>query len=182
MNTATMKKANEVLNIPTKNDNDHLSLKDLSSEQLRIAAVVLEKIDEYLHCDSPDEFIPLQLTILGGASSGKSFFLKVLLAVIRQRFEKNDVMQIVTSNAEEFNQTYSQFTGLPINELMNDSFHMNENQRSELISKCKNLLCLALDDGSMINTRLASALNQYRKVHMMDFAVISPLVMFQLFF
>ena len=42
---------------------------------------------------------------------------------------------------------------------MNDSFQMNKNQRSGLISKCKKLLCLALGDGSIISARVASTLN-----------------------
>ena len=54
-----MKKAKEVLYIPTKHQGIILSLEDLNTEQMEIAAVVLYKIDEWLSCGSPDEFVPL---------------------------------------------------------------------------------------------------------------------------
>ena len=149
-----MTEAEECLLLPSSINGTIYEMTNLVDDQKQIATLVVEKINEWMTCSDPSKFKPLQLIIQGAAKTGKTYLLNVLMETLREAFAMNDVMHIVTENAEHLNKTYEQFTGIPVYEMMDKRFEMTSMQKKWFMKRCEHLLCLAFDNGAMINTRL----------------------------
>ena len=125
----------------------------MASDQKEIAAVILQKLHEWMVCKDLSSFQPLRMTVFGEAGTGKSVLIKTLLSVIRQIFSLNDVVQTVSSSfisaANVHGETCTEFTGIPSE--CTDCNEAMPMRRNMMKVKLQLLLCLFIDDKELLS-------------------------------
>ena len=84
------------LYLPTTNNGNNYYFTELNLEQKQIAFLVMDKIIEWVNFPKTNEnkmiydFMPLRMTVIGKAGSGKSFLIHTLITLVRQLTGIND--------------------------------------------------------------------------------------------
>jgi len=131
---------------------------DLFQDQEDIVLTVLSKIKEFMECDDLTQFKPLRMIINGSGGSGKSVAINTIVTVLRKMFGTNDVVKVAApTGAAAFNvggETCHHLTmdGVSRSEYKPNS--MAKKKRDLLIKKFKNLLCLIIDERSLLDLSL----------------------------
>jgi len=144
------------LNIPIRSDGELYSFHALYPDQQKIVAQVLNKIKEWMECSDLSSFKPLRMTITGAGGSGKSVVINTIVSMLRNMFETNDVVKVVApTGTAAFNVGGETFHHLCNNKVTRAHYKpntMSTEKRKELVRKFKSLLCLIVDERSLINS------------------------------
>ena len=149
--------SNSQLRLPLNSLGEPFVATNLYLDQQFILARIVSKIREGLDCDDLALFVPLRCTIVGQAGSGKSVLLNTITSVVRSMFRENNVLVVGcptgTSAFNAFGETLHQLTKQGIrSEYMVNS--MPDNKRDALMQRYKHLLCLIIDERSLLESRL----------------------------
>ena len=109
----------------------------------------------YNFAENTEYYLPLRLAVSGTAGTGKSYVIKCLQRLVRQVFEANDAIQVITptGNAAYLVQgsTAHSFLGVPTGGRPRNELTVPMGPLLEKIQKkCKNLKVLVGDERSMI--------------------------------
>jgi PIF1-like helicase len=151
------------LRLPRNEKNEIYEISNLYPEQQTIVYMILHKIHEWLTCDDFSTFVPLRCTIIGQAGSGKSVLINTITAAIRVLFEYNEVICIgCPTGTAAFNangETLHNATKLGIREEYKP-FSMSDAKRRQLCEKFKHLLCLIIDERSLLSSKVLGSTAQ----------------------
>jgi PIF1-like helicase len=145
------------LNIPLKFDGKPYCLDDLLDEQKRTIYPVLAQLREFMTCSDLALLRPLFGTISGKAGTGKSTTLNTLTGAIRNIFQYNNTVisggPTGTSAFNAFGETLHRILGQGVR----GEYHPNSlsaTTRERLLKRCKHLLCLIIDERSLLSSRM----------------------------
>ena len=120
--------------------------------------VVLDKIMEWATCEDYSTFTPLRMTLNGPAGTGKTIVINTIVALIRTLFQDNDVVQVCApTGTAAFNaggETLHHLFGNTPNQMSYIPHSMAAKKLEKLAGKFKNLLCLIIDEWSLIDSHL----------------------------
>lgn len=144
------------LHIPKRADGSDYEVNDLYDDQQVIMARVMMKLQEWLECDDLRQFEPLRITVNGKGGCGKSVLVNTIVATLRTMFGTDDVVGVLAPtgvaaynvNGETFNHYFKY--GVSNKEYGADS--MGVDKRKKLIHKFKELLCLIIDERSLVSS------------------------------
>ena len=145
------------LRIPSNSLGKPFLATNLYLDQQFILARIVSKVREWLECDDLASFVPLRCTIVGQAGSGKSVLLNTITAVVRSMFGENNVLAVGcptgTAAYNAFGETLHRLTkqGIRSEYVVNS---MPDAKRDALIQRYKHLLCLIIDERSLLESRL----------------------------
>jgi energy-coupling factor transporter ATP-binding protein EcfA2 len=128
----------------------------LYDEQQRAMYPIMSKIREWLTCDDLTKFEPYFCTLVGKGGTGKSTVLNTVTAILRTKFQYNNVVVALgPTGTAAFNvggETSQRFNGQGIRgEYVPNS--MNAKTRERLLQRCKHLLCLIIDERSLLSSK-----------------------------
>ena len=129
---------------------------DKSSEQSQIVYKAVETIIKFLNNDPT--YRPMRATIMGGGGTGKSFIINTIITMIRKLTACNDTVQVAApSGAAAFN-----VQGSTIHRLLNVNVNspekpLPEKSKDRLKKQLQRLLCLIIDERSMISSKVLAA-------------------------
>ena len=154
----------DVLEIPTSYDGQSYELSSLYDDQRDVAIYVLSKlrqwVEDYQH--NTTDFVPLRLTICGQAGSGKSVLIRTLVSVLRRMFDRNDCCYVCapTGSAayQAGGQTIHSLFGIKSTQT---SFHVTPTLQQKLLQKFANIVCLIVDERSMVCSEILSTMENY---------------------
>jgi PIF1-like helicase len=143
--------------IPRNERGEDYSIDSLYPEQKYILFRVLSKLKEWIECKDFSNFVPLRCTVIGQAGSGKSVLLNTITSVTRKLFQYNNVTMVGcptgTAAFNAFGETLHRLTSQGIaSEYI--PFSMNDAAHEQLVQKYKHLLCLIIDERSLLTSRL----------------------------
>ena len=142
--------------LPKKSDGTTYRLQDLYDDQLVVVLLVMDGLLEWATCDDLSSFQPLRLTLNGPAGTGKTVVINTIVTLIRQLFsEKNSVRVCAPTGTAAFNAGGETLHHLFENRAgmhTYDPFSMGAQKRINLIKKFQNLLCLIVDEQSLLDS------------------------------
>ena len=144
------------LNIPMKSDGTFYDLNGLYEDQLTVVLLDRNKILEWAMCEDLTCFKPLHLTINGPAGTGKTLVINTIVTVIRNLFNENDVVQVCAptgtaafnTGGETLHHLLKNCAGMK----SYNAFSMSKKKKKELTFKLRNLLCLIIDERSLLDS------------------------------
>jgi len=147
----------EALDLPTKDNGSPYSVNDLFQDQAKIVAEVMNKIKEWLECEDLSNFKPLRMTINGAGGSGKSVVINTLVSLLRKMFDCNSVVKVAApTGAAAFNVYGETFHHLLKRRVSNNNYvpnSLSKEKRIALIKKFQALLCLIVDERSLLSSK-----------------------------
>ena len=142
--------------IPTRENNQPYEISLLYKDQQAIVSVILETLDQWLNGDDLESFRPLRMTVNGSGGSGKSVIINTVVAVMRRMFGMNDVVKVAApTGTAAFNvggETFHHMLGNAVTLAQYRPNTMQQKKRLHLIQKFKTLLCLIIDERSLVNS------------------------------
>ena len=129
---------------------------DKSPKQSQIVYKAVETIIKFLNNDPT--YRPMRATIMGGGGTGKSFIINTIITMIRKLTACNDTVQVAApSGAAAFN-----VQGSTIHRLLNVNVNspekpLPEKSKDRLKKQLQRLLCLIIDERSMISSKVLAA-------------------------
>ena len=146
-----------VLWIPKREANQPYRISLLYDDQKEIVATVMDTLYDWLHCKNYQVFRPLRLTVNGSGGSGKSVVINTIVSAMRTMFGVNDVVKVVApTGTAAFNvggETFHHLLGNRVTKKQYTPKSMGTEKRLGLIKKFKTLLCLIIDERSLINSK-----------------------------
>jgi hypothetical protein len=156
-------KQDSYLILPKKGNGADYEILDLYEDQQYIALVVLDELHEFMTCRDLASFEPLQMTLVGQGGTGKSVLLQTIRSCIRRIFGTNKVAKTAApTGVAAFNaggETLQRMTGRGI-ESNYVPGSMKTAHRKKLLEKFDSLLCLIIDERSMMNSSLFGCTSQ----------------------
>ena len=145
------------VDIPRDSMGRSFTISRLFPDQQYIMFRVLSKVHEWLYCDDLSLFKPLRCTIVGQAGSGKSVLLNTITAVLRSLFQRNNVVKVGcptgTAAFNAFGKTLHRLTLQGISgTYLNNS--LSEAKHKTLVQRYEHLLCLIIDERSLLTSKL----------------------------
>ncbi len=144
------------LNIPKKSDGTLYDIEGLFEDQLTVVLLIMDKILEWALCEDLSDFKPLRVTINGPAGTGKTVVINTIVTLIRSMFNANGVVQVCApTGTAAFNaggETLHHFLANKAGMRQYDAFSMSAKKKKDLTLKLKNLLCLIIDERSLLDS------------------------------
>ena len=166
---------NDQLKIPKHSDGTDFTIDKLFDDQLAIVTVVMDKIKEWVECTDYSRFSPLRMTINGPAGTGKTIVINTLVSLIRNLFQDNDVAQVCApTGAAAFNAGGGTLHHLMSNtprQVNYEPFSMSTTKQEKLAAQFKHLLCLIIDERSLLDSTLLGISEQMMSETIFDGAL-----------
>lgn len=146
--------------IPKRDDGTDYELRHLTDAQKVVAFMILDKIKEWLQCTDFSTFEPLRCTLDGKGGTGKSVVINTVVSVIRRATFKNDTVAVAApTGTAAFNVngvTVHSLTSQSPDQMEKEYNHksVGPSKREKLVKKNKDLLFLAIDERSLMPTRM----------------------------
>lgn len=120
---------------------------------MAVALFIFSKIKEYL--DDPQHFVPVRMTVVGAAGSGKTVLLKTMVTLIRKMFKsKRSALVCAPTGAAAFvsgGVTIQRMCGMnPSNE---DCITIDSTKKDKLVEEFLDTIVLFLDERGMIGSK-----------------------------
>ncbi len=117
-------------------------------------AVVLASINaivKFLNKDT--KYKPLQAIVMGCGGTGKSFIINTIISIVQKRMQQNDTIQVgAPTGAAAFNVLGSTLHCLLGINMSQPEELLQETSREQRKSRLTNLLCLMIDEQSMLSS------------------------------
>lgn len=149
--------------IPMNHEGNPFVPEALYPEQQQTLYPIVDKIREWMTCDDLSKFETACFTVCGKGGTGKTILLNTLTAVLRQLFGYNNVVATTgptgSSAFNAFGETLHRFAGLGIRgEYKPNTLKLASQER--LRARCKHLLCLIIDERSLLSSQLLGSTAQ----------------------
>ena len=152
------------LDIPCRDDGSDFTIDGLYPDQQFIMYKVLLAIREFLYCDDPSTFVPLRCTINGPAGTGKTVLIQTIVATMRKIFQRNDVIKVVaptgTAACNVGGETLHHMGGVPVSNREYARNSMTTKRKDRLLRNFRHLLCLVIDERSLVTSALLGTTDQ----------------------
>jgi PIF1-like helicase len=138
-------------------------MEDLHDEQRSIACHILDKIHEWMTLNDLSKFVPLRCTMIGPAGSGKSVLINTITTCIRKLFDYNNVVAVgCPTGTAAFNANGETLHSLTAQGIAENyvPFSISDAKKKMLCEKFKHLLCLIVDERSMLTSKLLGNTSQ----------------------
>jgi hypothetical protein len=117
-------------------------------------AVVLALIDTIVKfLNNYTKYKPLRAIVMGCGGTGKSFTINIIISIVQKMMQQNDTIQVgAPTGAAAFNvqgSTLHRLLGINVSH-PEESLH--ETTKEQLKSRLSNLLCLMIDEQSMLSS------------------------------
>ena len=128
-------------------------------EQQECAYHILYKIKEWLECSDYSNFKPLRCTSTQGGT-GKSVLINTIVSILRQSFQQNNIVAVAApTRTTAYNVNGTTLHSFPSQspEQMESTFSHGSipaNKYNNLIKHNKDLLCLIIDERSLMPTKI----------------------------
>ena len=152
------------LDVPHAHDGSPYLLQNLHEDQKDILLYVLSRLKQWVEDfhNGTNLFEPLRLTVCGQAGSGKSVFIKTLVSLLRHMFGRNDCCYVCapTGSAayQAGGQTIHSLFGIKTTQT---SYLPTPTLQHKLLRKFANVVCLIVDERSMVSSELFATLESY---------------------
>ena len=152
------RKTKQQLDTPKNDKGTHLQLDDLFEDQQMIAFQIMSTLREFMTSKSLRDFEPFRCTINGPGGTGKSVLLNTILATIREMFQYNDTVKsggptgVSACNAN--GETLHRLSRQVKQRGEYTPYSIGQSQKQDLIENYKHLLCLIIDERSMVTSKL----------------------------
>jgi hypothetical protein len=149
---------------PLRNDGSYYHIDNVNSDQKQIISYVLKHLKEWSETEYTRHVKPktLRMTVAGVAGSGKSTMINTLVTIIRNFFKSEKCVQVCApTGAAAFNAggvTCHRAFGLNFNTTISE---IGANTMKDLRNNMKDLVCLIVDERSMISSKVLAAM-EYR--------------------
>lgn len=148
----------KTLSIPLRSDGSDYSIDFLYDEQKFISLVVLKKIQEWYECTDFSTFEPLRMIVNGQGGTGKSVLLNTISASIRTIFHyTNTCNTTAPTGVSAFNVNGKTLQAFSAQKRMRGEYQagsMSPRDRKFLAHQLKHLLCLIIDERSMVTSKV----------------------------
>jgi hypothetical protein len=149
--------------LPINENGEEFNTKNLYDDQRVIVYKVLSKIHEWFTCEDLRGFVPLRCTIMGPAGTGKSVLINTITSCIRKLFDYNNVVAVgCPTGTAAFNAFGETLHSLSAQGISGDykPFTISETKKTLLCQKFKHLLCLIIDERSLLTSKLLGSTSQ----------------------
>ena len=152
----TDKEDNPEISIPKTKLGGEYTVKDLTDEQRVVVLAAVDSIIKFLHND--DNYTPFRATVLGCGGTGKSFIINTIITLVRKMTGLDDTVKVAApSGGAAYN-----VQGTTIHRLLNVDVQqpykkLNKEKKEHLQQRLKDLLCLMIDERSMIQSTVIDA-------------------------
>jgi hypothetical protein len=151
------------ISLPLCPDGTPYDLERLYPDQLLMVYFILERLHDWFTCEDLSNFIPGLFLLMGQGGTGKSVILNTSTAVVRRKFCYTDTVGATgptgSSAFNVFGMTLHRFTGQGIKGEYKPNT-MSAAKRHELVSRFKHLLCLIIDERSLLTSKLLGSTAQ----------------------
>lgn len=153
---ATNESDSSDVNIPKNKFGQEYTVKDLTDEQRVIVLAAVDSIIKFLHND--EDYVPFRATVLGCGGTGKSFIINTIITLVRKLTGLDDTVKVAApSGGAAYN-----VQGTTIHRLLDVDVSMpykklSKEKKKKLQQKLKDLLCLMIDERSMIQSVVIDA-------------------------
>lgn len=124
----------------------------------------MDKVIEWVTCEDFKTFKPLRLTINGPGGTGKTVVINTIVTLMRKLFNNNDVVKVCApTGTAAFNaggETCHHFMENKAGVYQYDPFSMTTTKKAKLVKKLKNLLCLIIDERSLLDSTIVAVTEQ----------------------
>ena len=146
------------LQLPKHGSGKDYTIEGLYRDQQFILFEILSVLHEFTNKPSSSTFKPLRCIINGPAGTGKTVLINTLVSLIRSVYCRNDVVRVVApTGTAAFNvggETFHHLLEMKVSPIEYRRGSMQKAKRSRLIQKFRNLLCLVVDERSLVNSQL----------------------------
>lgn len=142
-------------------------VEDLKQDQKNVVAVVMQTLQEWLHCKTAEDFKkfkPLRMILNGQGGCGKSVVVNTIVTLFREMFQRNDVIRVLApTGTAAFNvggETLHRFVrhGIASDDYERNS--MSDEVKKSLLLKFRHLLALVIDERSLLGAKLFGTCRQ----------------------
>ena len=147
----------EMLMLPKNSAGQCYTITSLYADQQFILYKILQKVHEWLYSDNLETFIPLRCTIMGQGGSGKSVLLNTITSVMRRLFQRNDVIKVACpTGTAAFNANGETLHRLTLQGIGSEykPNTLPQSKQAILKERFKHLLCLIIDERSLLTSKL----------------------------
>ena len=155
--------SSDELSLPRNNAGNLYTIDALYKDQQFIIYHVLNKIHEWLFCEDIAQFQPLRCTIIGQGGSGKSVLINTITTILRCLFHQNDVVKVACpTGTAAFNANGETLHRLTLQGIGSEYIPntLSEVKQTILRERFRHLLCLIIDERSLLTSKLLGSTSQ----------------------
>jgi len=144
------------LKLPKTKDGKDYSIASLAPEQKIVVLAVIDTIVKFLKNDN--DYVPIRATIMGCGGTGKSYIINTILTIVRQITRSNSTLMVgAPSGTAAFNVQGSTLHHLLGIGVTRPEDNITQKVQEKLQSQLKNVLCLIIDERSMLSSIVLGA-------------------------
>lgn len=156
--------SSDTLQLPKHDDGSDYLFSSLFDDQKEVILVIMDRIKEWCESDDLSTFKPLRMILNGPAGTGKTVVINTIVSMIRSLFQDNDVVKVCApTGVAAFNaggETIHHFFKNRAGGAIYDPGSMPEAKKTALSSKLKTLLCMIIDERSLLDSKLLGTAEQ----------------------
>lgn len=126
-------------------------------------AVIMDRLMQWVNSTNLASFKPLRMVLNGPAGTGKTVVINTIVTLIRQIFNENDAVQVCAptgvaafnAGGETLHHAFKITPGMDY-----DPHSSSENDKKELATRMRNLLCMIIDERSLLDSKLLGTAEQ----------------------
>jgi hypothetical protein len=158
-NNTTMIADHNNIQIPAQKDESDYTLNALSEQQQAIVLALIDTIVKFLN--NYTKYEPLRAIVMGCGGTGKSFIIKTIISIVQKVTQLNDMIQVgAPTGAAAFNVQGSTLHRLLGINVSHPEELLHETTKEQLKSRLTNLLCLMIDEQSMLSSIILAVTGQ----------------------
>ena len=150
------KTIDDEIQIPKINRCDCYLYENLQLDQKKIFYLIIEKIHSFVNCKNHCNYTQLFKTINGAGGSGKTVLINTIVTRLRLLFKDNNVVRTVApTGASAFNvggETIHHMLNRRVSKQPYVPYSLSVEKKKKLIAKFKSLLCLIIDERSLVSS------------------------------
>ena len=144
------------LKLPKTKDGKDYSIEAMAPEQKMVVLAVIDTIVKFLKNDK--SYVPIWATIMGCGGTGKSYIINTILTIVRQITRSNSTLMVgAPSGTAAFNVQGSTLHLLLGIGVTRPEDNITQKVQEKLRSQLKNVLCLIIDERSMLSSIVLGA-------------------------
>lgn len=141
----------QTIEIPTQKNTNGYTLDALSNQQQAVVLASIDTVAKFLNNDT--NYKPLRATVMGCGGTGKSFIINTIISIIRKLTQRNSSIQVgAPTGSAAFNVQGSTIHRLLGINVSRPEESMSETTKEQLKKQLTNLLCLMIDERSMLSS------------------------------
>lgn len=139
-------------------------MEGLFDDQMEVVTVIMDKLIEWATCPDLKNFKPLRMTLNGPGGTGKTIVINTIVSLIRKMFPADGTVKVCApTGVAAFNaggQTLHHLLKNKAGMGSYDPHSMSASKRRTLTTRLSNLLCLIIDERSLLDSTLVGVSEQ----------------------